>query len=245
MIRVRIQVAAFLLLGAPTILRAQAPERAVLRGRVVTTENVAVRGAQVEITTDALPLKVTSDSTGAFRIAGIDPGVRDVQTRAIGFDPVGFTVTLGDRADVEVEIVMKSQTIAVMKETRVTERAGSSLMSGFYDRKARGHGIFIERAQIAVRQTPSAADLLRMVPGVNVRQRGGVGVDTRVEVDRCPTVAVFLDGVLARGRAGDVLKMIDPKTVEAMEIYTGLSQLPAEFRTPDNCAAIVMWTRIR
>lgn len=61
---------------------------------------------------------------------------------------------------------------------------------------------------------------------------------------------VWLDGTLvydsaSRRAALFDLNSIDPDNIEAIEIYTGASQLPAKFnRTGGGCGAMVIWTRI-
>jgi hypothetical protein len=55
-------------------------------------------------------------------------------------------------------------------------------------------------------------------------------------------VGVYVDGFRALGDPGEILGMINPADVEAIEVYRGPSELPAEFMS-DDCAAIVIWTR--
>ena len=44
------------------------------------------------------------------------------------------------------------------------------------------------------------------------------------------------------GEADAGLRGVHPLSVEAMEVYTGVAQIPAEF-LEDACAVIVIWTR--
>jgi len=55
-------------------------------------------------------------------------------------------------------------------------------------------------------------------------------------------VGVYVDGFKVTGDPGEVLGMINANDVEAIEVYRGPSELPAEFMS-DDCAAIVIWTR--
>jgi len=55
-------------------------------------------------------------------------------------------------------------------------------------------------------------------------------------------VGVYVDGFKVLGDPGEALSMINPADVEAIEVYRGVSELPAEFMS-DDCAAIVIWTK--
>ena len=55
-------------------------------------------------------------------------------------------------------------------------------------------------------------------------------------------VGVYVDGFKVPGDPGQILGMINPADVEAIEVYRGPSELPAEFMS-DDCAAIVIWTK--
>jgi hypothetical protein len=56
------------------------------------------------------------------------------------------------------------------------------------------------------------------------------------------SVGVYIDGFRVPGDPGEALSMINANDVEAIEVYRGPSELPAEFMS-DDCAAIVIWTR--
>jgi len=64
---------------------------------------------------------------------------------------------------------------------------------------------------------------------------------TGTDVGRNP-VGVYVDGFRVPGDPGEILGMINPADVEAIEIYRGPSELPAEIMS-DDCAAIVIWTK--
>jgi hypothetical protein len=41
----------------------------------------------------------------------------------------------------------------------------------------------------------------------------------------------------------ELFDVVRPGEIEAIEVFRGLSQMPAEFRTHDSCAAVAIWTR--
>ncbi len=45
-----------------------------------------------------------------------------------------------------------------------------------------------------------------------------------------------------RGVVAEMLDRIGPFQIELIDVYRGVSDLPAEFHD-DNCAAIVIWTK--
>jgi hypothetical protein len=72
-------------------------------------------------------------------------------------------------------------------------------------------------------------------------------------------VQVYIDGTRMTGRAAshdtggpgketvenevrDVLRLVNPREIEAMEVYTGVARIPAEFLN-DACAVIAIWTK--
>jgi outer membrane receptor for ferrienterochelin and colicin len=91
------------------------------------------------------------------------------------------------------------------------------------------------------------------VPGVHLRSSGR-GLRREVYMGRtgdyCPA-QIFVDGFLLNGRSrltGDTEFTIDdavsPASIEGIEVYRGLSSVPAEFLNPDSrCGVVVVWTR--
>ena len=79
-----------------------------------------------------------------------------------------------------------------------------------------------------------------MVTGVRIRYRGNV---PNVQLLRCSFVTVYIDGIRSHDPFRDYFSM-SPLDIEAMEVYHGMAQVPPEFSPrPNNCAAIVAWTR--
>jgi hypothetical protein len=211
-------------------------------GHVVTTLGQPVPGADIAVS--GTSLRTLADRAGKFSLPEVPEGLRDLTARAIGYSPVDFSLQLSGGDAVELEIVMAQQT-PVLEPVRVEATSGEGVLAAFYRRKAAGRGYFLERSDIARRATRSAAELLRTIPGVRLKTAGGTSLNSRVEFDRCASVAVWIDGVPAVGKAGDVLRTVDPSWIEAIEVYSGLSQLPAEFTGRENCAAIVIWSRMK
>ena len=79
-----------------------------------------------------------------------------------------------------------------------------------------------------------------MVTGVRVRYRGSTPF---VQFLRCDHVNVYIDGIRSHDGFRD-FSALSPLDIEAMEVYHGLATVPPEFSPqPNDCAAIVVWTR--
>ena len=189
------------------------------------------------------PLRTRVDSAGRFRIDGVQPGLRLFAVRALGYRPLMWSLTLAPGQTAHGLIGLKHiETAVVLPElTVVGEQYVSSRMSGYYQRRQLGFGQYIDRDAIERRNTSVMTDLLLGLPGVRV-YRTDNPFSSGVAFLRCERIGVYVDGFRLWGDPGDNLSLINPADVEAMEIYRGASELPAEFMS-DDCGAIVIWTR--
>ena len=119
-------------------------------------------------------------------------------------------------------------------------------MLGFFERKRAGLGGFIEREEIERRDPRFLSDLFRTRPGFRVM--GGPGnaelVSRRTSsflYGICKPI-IYLDGLpMERGAIDNI---IHPSLVEAIEIYSGISQLPAQYSGAESgCGVVLLWTR--
>jgi hypothetical protein len=118
---------------------------------------------------------------------------------------------------------------------------------GFYRRRDAGFGRFYDRRDIQGLGVHDLADMFLATPGIARRcvgmncnlfgHRGFAGFDNP---DGCE-FQYFVDGVLGSGPGG---LGGDIGFVEAIEIYSGPSQLPPQFHGWGGaCGAIVVWTQ--
>jgi hypothetical protein len=127
---------------------------------------------------------------------------------------------------------------------------------GFFDRMGRGFGDFVTPQEIARRPPVDARDLFRGVPSVrvrDVRSGGGLLFGEAVAMSRNRNPIVYIDGVLVwpRTRASSgcgppfpIENYIDVAAIQAVEIYDGVSEAPAQFSALGaSCGIIVIWTR--
>ena len=121
----------------------------------------------------------------------------------------------------------------------------------FYRRKARGVGTFFTREDIERRPRSEAIYLIEGLPGIRI-VRPKRDQNPELRFSRCTVgpggsqheaVALFVNGLETDRRwVGDFLRELHVNDIEAMEVYTGPSQLPQE-AMGNSCAAIFVWTR--
>jgi hypothetical protein len=236
--------------AAVAIARREAEVRARvarLEGTVVDTLGYPLEGADVDVL--GTDLRTTSGAGGRFVLDGVPPGTQIVRTRRIGYRAQYFGIQVSGGQAWEGRIALPQEP-QVLGEIVVTGRYGkparyasTSKYDDFYRRRASASGRFLTREDIDRSAAGRISELLRAVPGVRVGfSAPGQGED--VSFLNCPAanVSVWIDGQRLSGLVGDLLPLIAPLDVEAIEIYQRESIIPAQFR--DNaCAAIVMWTR--
>ena len=124
-----------------------------------------------------------------------------------------------------------------------------------YRRASSGFGHFITREEIEQRNPSLTRDLLNGVPGIvtyndmlvfqkcRKKLRGGP-----VYIEGGNKVQVYIDGRrFTRFDDSDeavmaALGSVNPRDIQAIEIYTGVAQIPGDFAY-QACAAIAIWTK--
>ncbi|MBL0169172.1 MAG: hypothetical protein IPP90_00375 [Gemmatimonadaceae bacterium] len=205
-------------------------------------------GAALEGVSVAIPgSTVRTDLRGAFELFTADIDTVTISLRRVGYEPVDALLTARNRMW-DTVLVQMEQTAQRLGNVKVTENRtrGALGIRDFEERRARGIGTFITRADILERGASRLSDMLRTKRGVNV-VRGKVRFVANTAGSRQTSCQpdIWLDGTRSRGMEVDEIL---PSTVEAMELYPYFSTTPVEFQpigantTP--CGTIVIWTRI-
>ena len=217
-----------------------------------TIVNKATQGpiSQAVITHAGDGRVVRSDSLGYYRFPELRAGIVRFIVRVPGFPATTFSVALtnGERMERDIEL---DPPVALPPEENpgtilptVTVEAASPLGRRYADferRKSQGRGHFLTRSQIQQLGAANLQDAVRGLRGVNIECGGGEGcfirmarapmncrpeyvVDERVDNMFGPSIAI-----------GDI---------EAIEVYTGPSDVAAEFGGRNaGCGVVVIWTR--
>lgn len=222
------------------------PARAqgTLTGHVRDPSGFGVASAEVRISGG--PLGAVTDANGAFRVQGVPAGLVRVSARRIGFRPGTTDVTIGVGQTVEVTVVLAYTPFRLQQVTVTARREPfDARLAGFKQRSLKRVGTFITRERIEASASSSFSDLLRGVPGVRMgASNSGIRNAVRFRGANCAPL-VFIDGSPASAGEFDV-DIIDPASVEGVEIYMGMLTVPAEFNAPrglEHCGVIAVWSR--
>lgn len=248
--------AAVLLAVAATPCDARAQVR--LAGTVVEENSgLAIPDARVEILDLERRVRkvIYTDEAGRFSTEVRElPGYR-VRALRVGFQPNNTPILWTDghsAIQIELRLDRNNVLLAPIEVVARSRRMPSPVFEGFRARAASGMGTYITRADIERRHPGSVTDLLAGIPGVRL-ESGGNGLRRTVTMTRainggprdCP-VQIFIDGFhWNRGGYGFMIDdAVSPDAIEGIEVYRGLSSVPAEFLTPDaNCGVIAIWTK--
>jgi hypothetical protein len=253
--------------AAPASVQSQAIVRGFLYDDSTGTRLKGAAVMLVDPATDAPVVVAQTDSLGQFQLK-TGPGRYQIAAVRAGYTSVlsaPVALANGEQITVRVPIAAGGDPrnhIGVLEHTR-TEGGDlrPPMRSADEDNRATrrklGNGIFLDRGQLEKSNAINLGDLLRRLPGVSmdaagtaqaVEMRRTSGTAVRNAVAPC-RVGWFLDG-----RRVDRPGMTDPMTegltsiqlseLEAVEVYRGLSEMPAEFAEPDlRCGAVALWTR--
>lgn len=248
--------AAPLLLAAPRARAQGAPAGAAealpaqVEGVVRGPGGAVVAGAEV-LVTPATPSggglvvarRLYTADDGVFRVGNLPPGGATVAVRRMGYRPASLPVTLPTaRLEIALEPVPQKLATVVVRER--TRGPYTGWMRHFNRRRDAGFGRFISRADIERQNPMITTDLLRTVPGVQIRGGAG-GNSVRIRNATCPPF-IWIDGAPATAGYID-LDAFSPMTVEGLEVYSGPATVPPELRGPrgeDRCGVIALWSRV-
>ncbi len=223
----------------------------VVRGRILEAGgDRPISMAEVSLLTKEA-VEVNSALTGEdgrFQLSSPTSGRFYLYAEALGFlSDLEGSLTLTETDTVEVEVFLAPAPIPV--EPLVVEarpRSRRLKMSGFIERKQAGLGAFIEREEIEKRDPRFLSDLFRTRPGFRVMDGpfGAELVSRRTSsflYQNCKPL-IYLDGLPMERGAIDHL--VQPSLVEAIEVYSGVSQLPAQYSGAESaCGVVLIWTR--
>jgi hypothetical protein len=222
----------------------------VVSGRVIIRDSASTAVSNVEVYTRTPRVWTRTDTSGAFNLGGLSAGKTELYFRRLGFEPKTEKVDLSSGQPLRLEVVMTpvpaELAALVVQESQLRAR---ELMRDFYNRRDEGLGHFITRQEIEQRNPSYMSDMMRMVPGARLvpQQVGGAATlrfaRNSIAGRDCPP-QYYIDGVMARGFNIDD---IPPMDVEGIEIYSGVSQIPAQFKNMFStamCGVVVIWSRL-
>lgn len=203
--------------------------------------------------------RVRSTSTnekGFFLLNAPKEGEYFINVRRVGYSEneggpfkVGNSDTLNAKIMVLEEITLMDEVVVAVE--RYNESVSTEFLEGkrFHQRRERGLGRFYTRSEIQERNLFRLSDLLRMTPGLIVRD--GQIWSARA---RCPmkfvlngmelfsTPALTLNGSF-QTPGFSIDRQVNVDNVLGVEVYTGMMGQPQQYGTKTRCGAILIWTR--
>ena len=218
-----------------------------LTGKITSADGNPIAQAQVAVR--GTPLATVAAVDGGFRIHGVPSQSQTVHVRMLGFQPrlLAIEMVAGETLHVAVVLTPNPQSLDTIEVS--SNAAVSPGMRGFEERRQRGPGAFFTREEIQRMQPRVLTDVLRRVPGVQVRPvRGGLGNNVSVQSrgSECPMLFFMNGSTFPLPGDQPINHFVAPEEVIALEVYAGSSEIPAQFnssRFNSRCGVIVVWTR--
>lgn len=251
----------------PVLLLASGPaaeaEAQTIRGTVISDSDEApVSQAAIQIRSvdepDRIVGSTTSNQEGEFTIWVRQTGVFTIRVQALGYDDSETTgVQLGSDEVKTVEIRMAVDAVEIEGLEVVGQRREPFFMRGVRERAGSGWGTVYTREELDWRTGANVQDILRTQPGMTILNQGGLGGQVGIQTGRTPPgmqrecfAAVYRDGIrvydASQPFTDDVEEILSlpASEIEAMEVYRGAAQVPAEFSgTGSECGVVAVWTR--
>ena len=202
-------------------LSGQAQKQAMVSGKVISTSNEIMDFATVQVKGTSIGTR--PNEKGIYHLK-VDAGKHTLVFKAMGYATVERTVTLqaGERQKLNVKMHQKDMELAEVKVE--ASHVGRINKSAF-------NAVAVDLKSMAG-LNKNLAEVLTTVPGVKLRETGGMGSDMQLMLDGFTGkhVKVFIDGVPQEG-AGTALNLnnLPVNFAERIEVYRGV--VPVGFGT--------------
>lgn len=202
--------------------------------------------AGAELSVEGTSVRGVTDERGEIRFTAVRGGPATVRVRRLGFQPASIDVVVDQHVPATsiitlTPIAQRLAPIVVKGGTNYTGR-----MAGFYQRRDLGIGHFVSRERLEHDNPSQLTDVFRRIPGVQITSTRFIrnAVRFRGNTGQCWPL-VWLDGAPLPTAEFD-LDFLAPSSIEGIEIYSGVSQIPPQFmgsRGMGSCGVIVVWSR--
>ena len=248
--------------------------QAVVRGVLyddATGRPIAGTVMLVDPASDAPVVHTLTDSGGQFQLqarastyqlAAVHPGYKSVLSAPIRFqdgERLTVRIPIAESGDPQNKIGV-TEHVRPNAPTKAAETSRANEDGGFASRKAAGIGLQYTHDDFDKTNFQSLGQFLQSVPGLRVgdprsassmamTRSGGTMVNSALSRGPECHVGWYVDGhrMDLPGRTDpltDGLASLPLDAVEAVEVFRGLSETPAQFADPDlRCGVVAVWTR--
>jgi|SRR5690349_3804555 len=198
--------------------------------------------------------RAVSDESGEFTLQEVAAGSQVFEARAVGYPPGRAQATIRPGVTQRVALAL-GDSIQVLEPVTVETRYEPYLKRvGFDVRRRTAMGHFLDTTDIQRSGAVQFEEVLRMVPGVELRpngssyvvelQRGEGQITNPALANYCPP-SYFIDGVYFPQAPIQTPSLpVVPEEVLAVEIYASLSSAPPQYQRLDSgCGVILVWTK--
>lgn len=223
---------------------AHAQRAGAIAGVVLGPDSTPIPFARVALTGSAAA--ATAGADGRFHIAGAPEGLQELYVRRLGYSPRIFPIRVrsGDTLALRLHLARLDPVELQAVEVSATVHP---MLRGFETRRALGVGTFMRQEDILKAQPRSVTDVLRRVPGLQIRPvPGPYGTNLSVvqRGSRCP-VMFFLNGSPFPILEAPITNFVSVEELIAVEVYNP-SELPAQFNSSasaSRCGMVGLWTQ--
>jgi hypothetical protein len=220
-----------------------------MRGRVIDEQTGRVI-SQAIVRVGNSSLRAITDANGAFAFDRLPFGDHALSIEHIAYVGHRMALRVGDD---DIDAIIRMAPAAIPLEPIIVTVFSRRLETvGFYERRKRGIGTFIDRKRIDQMNVNAASDLLRHVPGVRLvpqsRTRANQPLTATVGGRGNCRYVFIVDGT--RTLSDFEMDNIAGPAMEGVEIYSGMADVPVAFKAHTTsvsgstvCGVVVMWTR--
>ena len=225
----------------------------VLSGTVRSPDGALLAGAEIVV---AGAPGVLSAADGHYVLSGVRLGEHAVEARLIGYHTAATTLNFQTGVTLQWNVTLEVNPVPVDPVDVSANRALTPALAAFYSRRDRGTGTYFTRREIEAMNARDLTDVLRRVPGARVVPiPGPFGTTNTLQLSRsqdtgmgraCP-ILYYVNGIPFPVRADiGIDAYVRAQDVEAVEVYSGSSRIPAEFTSSgqtSRCGVVALWTR--
>jgi len=201
--------------------------------------------AGAELTVEGTTVRGVTDERGEIRLSAVRGGPATVRVRRLGYQPALLNIIVDQRVPA-TSIVTLNPIPQRLAPVVVKGAAYTGRMAGFYQRRDLGIGHFVSRERLERDNPAQLTDVFRRLPGVQIQSTRLVRNAVRFRGNgRSCWPLVWLDGAPLPTAEFD-LDFLSPQSIEGIEVYSGVSQIPPQFmgaRGLGSCGVIVVWSR--